>query len=91
MLLPQTTEIQPFKAECFSTKMLKFQQHDVITYDVSVDFGTLFGMWNNLVMSYPCAKFYYDMTIYNGIPFIFHVFFVFVYFWVNDKGLSIIT
>ena len=36
---PQTTEIQPFKVECFSTKMLKFQHDDVIISDVSGDFG----------------------------------------------------
>ena len=36
---PQTTEIQPFKAECFSTKALKFQHDDVIIFDVSGDFG----------------------------------------------------
>ena len=36
---PQTTEIQPFKVEYFSTKTLKFRQHDVIIYDVSADFG----------------------------------------------------
>ena len=33
-LHPQTTEIQPFKAECFSTKMLKFQHVDVIISDI---------------------------------------------------------
>ena len=37
----QTTEIQPFKVECFLTQMHKFQQYDVIIYDVSVDFGIL--------------------------------------------------
>ena len=54
-----------FKVECFSTKMLKFQHDDVIIYDVSRDFGTLFGMWNRLAMSYPCAKFHCDRTINN--------------------------
>ena len=65
MFHPQTIEIQPSKAECFSLKTLKFQPHDVIIYDVNADFGILFGMWNILVMSYPCAKFHNDMTINN--------------------------
>ena len=59
----QTTEVQPFKVECFSTKMLRFQQYDVIIYDVSAYFEILFDMLNSLIMSYPCAKFYRDMTI----------------------------
>ena len=41
---PQTTEIQPFKVECFSTKTLKFQHDDVIISDVSRDFEIFFGM-----------------------------------------------
>ena len=52
MFHPQTTEMQPSKVECFSTKALKFQQCDVIFYDVSADLGILFGVWNSLVMSY---------------------------------------
>ena len=67
--------IQPIKVECFSTKMLKFQQYDVINYEVSADFRILFGMWNGFVMSYPCAKFQHGMTINNGINRIF-LFFV---------------
>ena len=30
-------------------KSLKFQQHDVIIYDVSADFKTLFCMWDSFV------------------------------------------
>ena len=48
-------------------KMLKFQQYDVIIYDVSADFGILFGMWNSIVLSHHCAKFHDDMTTDNGI------------------------
>ena len=66
-------------------KKLGFQQ-----FDLGVDFRILFGMWNSLVMSYPCAKFHHDMIINYGITYIFHVF-SFVYFWTNDKGLSIMT
>ena len=44
MFHPQTTEIPPFKVECFSTKMLKFQQYNVIIYGVSANFEILFGM-----------------------------------------------
>ena len=82
--------IQPFKVECFSTKMLKFQRYDVIIYDVSADFRILFGMWNSFVMSYPCAKFQHEMTINNRINCIFSVF-CFVYFWTNDRSLSIMS
>ena len=67
MFHPQTTEIQPFKVECFSTKMLKFQEYDVIIYDNSADLRTFFGMWNSIVLSYPCAKFHHDMIINDGI------------------------
>ena len=78
---PQTTETQPFEFECFSKKTLRFQQHDLIIYDVSVDFGIFFGMWNSLVMSYFCAKFHHDPTIDNGINCIFHVICVFLDKW----------
>ena len=71
--------IQPFKVECFSTKMLKFQQYDLITHDISADFRILSGMWNSFVTSYPCSKFQHDMTINNGVYFIFPGF-CFVYF-----------
>ena len=50
----QTTEMQPFKAECFSTKTLKFQHNDMIISDVSEDFGIFFGMWNFLAQSSKC-------------------------------------
>ena len=70
--------------------MLKFQQYNVIIYDISADFRILFGMWNSYVMSYPCAKFQHDMTTGNGINCIFTVF-CFVYFWTNDISLSIMT
>ena len=79
MFHPQTTDIQPFKRECFSTKTLKFQQYHVNIYDVTADFGILFGVWIGLVTSYPCAKFQYDMTINNGIYCVFHVL-CFMYF-----------
>ena len=65
----QTTEIQPFIADCFSTKTLKFQQYDVIIYDASENFGILSGIWNTLVMRLSCAKFHHDVTINNGIIF----------------------
>ena len=42
MFHSQTTKIQP--SERFSTKMLKFQQYDVVIYDVSVDFTILVSM-----------------------------------------------
>ena len=45
------TEIQPFKVECFSTKMLEFHYDDVIIYDIRGDLGILFGMRNRLLMS----------------------------------------
>ena len=32
-------------------KTLKFQQYDIIIYDVSADFSILFGAWNSLVVS----------------------------------------
>ena len=67
MFNPQTTEIRLFKVERFLTKMLKFQQYHFIIYDISADFGILFGMWNSIVPNYPCAKFHYDMAIDNGI------------------------
>ena len=54
--------------------MLKFQQYDVIIYDVRVDFEILFGMWKSFVISYPCTKFHNDITINDGITCIFHVF-----------------
>ena len=44
---PRTTEIQPFKVGCFSTRTV----------------GFLFAMWNKFVMSYLCAKFYCDTAI----------------------------
>ena len=47
---PQTTEIQPFKVECFSTKTVKFQHDDVIISGVSGDFGIFFGILKRLVM-----------------------------------------
>ena len=31
--------------------MIKFQQYEVIIYDVSADFKILFGMWNSFVLS----------------------------------------
>ena len=31
--------------------MIKFQQYEVIIYDVSADFQILFGMWNSFVLS----------------------------------------
>ena len=68
--------------------MLKFQKYDVIIYDIGADFRILFGVWNSFVMSYPCAKFQHDMTIDNGINCIFTVF-RYVYFWTNDRSLSI--
>ena len=73
----QTTEIQPFKVEYFSTKTLKFQHNDVNIYDVSKDFGIFFGMQNRLLISYLCAKFYCDMTIITGDKCIFHVWFLY--------------
>ena len=72
---PQTTEIQPFKVECFSTKTLEFQHDDVIISDVSEDFGIFFGMWNRLAMSYLCAKFCCDTTLIACNTCIFHVYF----------------
>ena len=36
-------------------------------------------MWNSTVLNYPCAKFYQEVTIDNGINLTFHVF-CFVYF-----------
>ena len=54
-------QIKTFKTECFSRKTLIFQQHDVIIYDIGVDFKILFALWNSLVMSYTCAKFHFDM------------------------------
>ena len=74
---PQTTEIQPFKVECFSTKTLKFQHDDVIISDVSEDFGIFYGIRNRLAMSYLCAEFCCDMTLIECNTFIFHVYFVF--------------
>ena len=71
---PQTTEIQPFKVECFSMKMLKFQHNDVIISDVS---GISFDMWNRLVMSYYCAKFCCDMTLIAYNTCIFHAYFLY--------------
>ena len=71
----QTTEIQPFKVECLSTKTLKFQHDDVIISDVSEDFRIFFGMWNRFAMSYFCAKFCCDMTLIACNTCIFHVYF----------------
>ena len=71
---PQTTEIQLFKFECFSTKMLKFQHDGVIISDVSEDLEIFFGMWNRLVISYLCAKFCCDTTIIACNTCIFHVY-----------------
>ena len=88
MFRPQTAEIQPFKVESFSTKMLKFQKYYVIIYDASTDFRILFGMWKSLIMSYSSAKFHNDMTIKSGINCIFHVF-CFVYFWTKDRSFII--
>ena len=48
-------------------------------------------MWNSLVMNYLCEKFHHDMTINNGICCVFHGSFCFVYFWTNDRDLSIKT
>ena len=73
---PQTTEIQPFKVECFSTKTLKFEHDDVIISDVSEDFGIFFGMWNRLVMSYLCAKVCCDSTLIACNTCIFDVYFL---------------
>ena len=75
MCHPQINVIEPFKVECFLTKMLRFQQYAVIIYDVSADFRILFGMWNDFVMSYPCTKFQHDITIRNIINCIFLVLF----------------
>ena len=85
----QTTEIQPFKFECFSTKTLKFQHDDVIIFDVSGDFGIFFGMWNRLVMSYLCAKFCCDTTLIACNTFIFHVYFC-IFPQIN-RGFSVMT
>ena len=48
MFHSKTTQKQPFKAENFFRKVLKFQQYDVVIYGVSVDFGSSFGMWYSL-------------------------------------------
>ena len=64
----QTAEIQPFKVECFSKKMLKVQH-----VDVSRDFRILFGMWNRLVMGYFYTKFCCDTTVITCDACIFHV------------------
>ena len=74
---PQTTEIQHFKVECFSTKMLKFQHDDVIISDVSEDFGIFFGMWNRLAMNYLCVKLCCDTTLIACNTCIFHVYFLY--------------
>ena len=84
---PQTTEIQPFKVECFSTKMLKFQHDDVIISGVSKDFVILFGMWNRLAVSYLCAKFCCDTTLIACNTCIFHVY-VCIFLQI-DRGFSI--
>ena len=73
----QTTEIQPFKVECFSTKMLKFEHDDVIVFDVSGDFGIFFGMWNRLVMSYLCTKICCDTTLITCNTCIFNAYFLY--------------
>ena len=86
---PQTTEIQPFKAECFSTKALKFQHDDVIIFYVSGDFGSFFGMWNKLVMSYLFVKFCCDTTLITCNTCIFMN--IFVFFLQIDRGFSVIT
>ena len=86
---PQTTEIQPFKVECFSTKMLKFQHDDVIISDVSADLGIFFGTWNRLAMSYLCTKFCCDTTLIACNTCIFHVYFCI--FPQIDIGFSIMT
>ena len=91
MFHPQTTEIQPLKAERFSTKMLKPQKYDVIIYDVSADFGYLLAMKNSIIMSYSCAKFHHDMTINNRINCIFCFLFRLCFFWTTDRGLSELT
>ena len=85
---PQTTEIQPFKVECFLTKTLKFQNNDVIIFDVSGDFGIFFGMWNRLVMSYLCAKFCCDSTLITRNAFSCTFFCIFLQM---DGGFSIMT
>ena len=41
-------------------------------------------------MMYPCAKFHHDMTFNNRINCISHAF-CYVYFWINNRGLSIMT
>ena len=66
MFHSQITEIQPFKVQCFSTKMLQFQQYNVIFCDVSADFGISFRTYSGLAMSYPCVKFHHDMAIINN-------------------------
>ena len=68
-----------FQSWVLSTKTLKFHEYDVIIYDVSIDFVILLGKRNDLVISYPCAKFQKDMTIKNGISCIYHVFFVCIF------------
>ena len=89
----QTTEIQPLKVECFSTKTLNFQHNDVIIFDVSSDFRIFFGMWERIVMSYHCAKCCHDTTLITCNTCIFHVYFL--YFSTNrlffTKGFIVMT
>ena len=79
----QTTKIQPFKVECFSTKTLKFRDDDVIISDISGDFEMQFAMSNRLGMSYLCTKFCFDTTLAACKKSIFHVYFL--YFSTNQQ------
>ena len=89
---PQTTEIQPFKAEYFSTETLRIQHDDVIIIAVKGDFGIFFGMWNRLVMSYLCAKVYCYTTLITCNTCIFHVYFcIFQRFQRNDVIIYDVT
>ena len=73
MFHPQTTEIQPSKFECFSTKMLKIQEYDGIIWHICADFRISFGMWNSIVLNYPCARFHTDMAINNRITHLYRI------------------
>ena len=73
----QTTELHPFKVECFSMKTLKFEHDDVIVFDVSGHFGIFFGMWNRLIMSYLCGKICCDTTLITFNTYIFNVYFLY--------------
>ena len=82
----RTLTIQPFAVECFSTKILKLKQYDLIIYDVSADFRILSGMWNIFVTSYPCSKFQHDMTLITEF-----ILFLFCVFLTNGRSLSVMT